>query len=98
MYEKRYESFLNQRTYPTDSNGNRSWWYAHKNVRKAFRHIKTSLNNMFFYLDNPNIPKNTNGLESEFTYLKSHLKKHRGLARKRQENYANIYRKMKSVI
>lgn len=96
LYEKRYDSFLNQRTYSIDSNGKRSWWYTHKNVRKAFRHIKTSLNNMFFYLDDPNIPKNTNGLESEFTYLKSHLKRHRGLTRKRQENYVNIYWKIKS--
>lgn len=96
IYEKRYSNFLNQRTYHVDPNGKRSWWYTHKNVRKAFRHIKTSLDNMFFYLDDSKIPKDTNGIESEFTYLKSHLRRHRGLTRKRQEYYVNNYWKLKS--
>ena len=96
LYEKRYDVFLSQRTYLVTSDGKRTWWYTHKNVRKAFKHIKTSLNNMFFYLDDPLIDKDTNGLESEFSYLKSHLKRHRGLTRKRQASYVNNYWKIKS--
>jgi Transposase IS66 family len=96
LYEIRHKDFLNQRTHALKLNGNKTWWYTHKNVRKAFRHLKSSLNNMFFYLDNKNIPKDTNGLESEFTYLKSHLTRHRGLTRKRQESFVNIYWKLKS--
>lgn len=97
IYEKRHEHFLNQRTYYVNPYGKRSWWYTHKNVRKAFRHLKSSLNNMFFYLDNSDIPKDINGLESDFSFLKSSLRKHRGLTRKRQENYVNNYWKIKST-
>ena len=48
------------------------------------------------HTNDTNIPKDTNGLEAEFTYLKSQLRRHRGLTRKRQENYVNNYWKIKS--
>ncbi len=35
---------------------------------------------MFQYLDNPKIPKSTNGLESYFGHLKDNLSIHRGLS------------------
>ncbi|MDN3655117.1 hypothetical protein QWZ08_05745, partial [Ferruginibacter paludis] len=35
-------------------------------IRRSFFTIKRALPNMFCYLDNPNIPKTTNGIESYF--------------------------------
>lgn len=90
-YEKRYTLFLNQRTHAVKENGKKTWWYTHKNVRKAFVHIKSSLPNMFFYLENNSIPKDTNGLEAEFTFLKTKLNIHRGLKRSRRINFVNWY-------
>lgn len=95
-YEKRWGEFLKQRTYATDPNSKKKWWYTHKNLRAAFRHIKTSTDNMFFYLDNEDVPKDTNGLEAEFTHLKQKLNSHRGLTRKRQENFVKWYLFFKS--
>jgi len=103
LYENRYKDFLNQRTYSNNTKPNlleyagKKWWYTHKNVRAAYRHIKTSLNNMFFYLDTPNIPKDTNGLEGGFTHIKTKLNSHRGLSNKRREYFVNWYWYLKSI-
>jgi hypothetical protein len=91
-FEKRYQSILKERTY-----ADRSWWYTHKNLRLAFNTLKSSKNNMFFYLDDCNIPKDTNGLEAEFTHLKTKLNMHRGLSKRRKENYTFWYWFLKSI-
>jgi hypothetical protein len=90
-YELKYISLLNQRSYGLNEFENKTWWYTHKNIRKAFRHINSSLCNMFFYLNNTNIPKDTNGLEAEFTHLKTKLNIHRGLKRARRIGFVNWY-------
>lgn len=95
-YETRYLTFIKHRTYSKDPTTSKSWWYTHKNLRLAFNTIKSSLNNMFFYLDYPNIPKDTNGLEAEFTHLKNKLISHRGLSRKRIANFVSWYWFLKS--
>jgi len=91
-FEKRYEVILKQRTY-----SGKNWWYTHKNLRLAFNTLKSSKNNMFFYLENVNIPKDTNGLEAEFTHLKTKLNMHRGLSKSRRESYVFWYWFLKSV-
>ncbi len=101
-YEERNKDILNQRTYKKDGNVNskdpeKTWWYTHKNLRLAFNTIKSSRNNMFFYLEDPNIPKDTNGLEAEFTHLKTKLNMHRGLSRKRRSNFVYWYWFLKSI-
>lgn len=97
LYEYRYEKFLNERSYAIQVNGKRTWWYTHKNVRKAFRHIDSSLENMFHYLNDPNIAKDTNGLEGGFTHFKTKLNIHRGLKRERRINYVCWYWYLKST-
>jgi len=91
-YEKRFEIILKQRTY-----ANKTWWYTHKNLRLAFNTLKSSINNMFFYLEDTSIPKDTNGLEAEFTHLKTKLNIHRGLAKNRKESYVFWYWFLKSI-
>ena len=91
-FEERYGVILRQRSY-----SGKNWWYTHKNLRLAFNTLKSSKDNMFLYLDNPNIPKDTNGLEAEFTHLKTKLNMHRGLSKSRRENYVFWYWFLKSV-
>jgi len=95
-YELRWKHFFNHRTYSKNPYSSKKWWYTHKNLRTAFRTLKSSINNMFLYLDNSNIPKDTNGLEAEFTHLKNKLNAHRGLTRERVPNFVNWYWFLKS--
>lgn len=90
-YGRENELFLKQISYAKKPNGATTWWYTHKRVRSAYRHILGSLDHMFLYLDDPDIPKDTNGLEAEFTHLKTKLNLHRGLSKTRRENFVNWY-------
>ncbi|MBI4999635.1 transposase [Candidatus Gottesmanbacteria bacterium] len=89
-FEERNKETLNQRTYQNNE-GKTTWWYTHKNPRRAYRTIKNSLPNLFLYLDYQNLPKDTNGLEGEFSHLKRKLSLHRGLKRKRKINFVKWY-------
>lgn len=94
-FEERNKEVLNQRTYQ-EKEGKQTWWYTHKNLRRAYKTIKNSLPNLFLYLDYPNLPKDTNGLESEFSHLKRKLSLHRGLKRERKINFVKWYFYLKS--
>ncbi len=67
------------------------WWYRHKNLRRTAVMIKKAIPNMFHFLDNPNIPKSTNSLESFFGHLKDTLSIHRGLSRHNREAFILWY-------
>lgn len=89
----RNKDFVNEKSYyePTGR-----YWYTHKSVRKSFIHIKRALPDMFHYIDNPNIPKSTNGLESFFGHLKQNIAIHRGLSKEHYKNYIKWYLYFKS--
>ena len=88
-----YKEFINQKTINPQT---RRYWFTHKNLRKAFVHINRALPNMFHYLDNPNIPKTTNAIESFFGHLKSNITIHRGLSKVHYKNYIKWYLFFKS--
>ena len=67
------------------------FWYTHKMVRRSFMTIKNALPDMFRYLENPRIPKSTNGLESFFGHLKGNLNIHRGLSYKHRKQFIQWY-------
>lgn len=96
-FEERNIQVLNKRTYQ-EKEGRTTWWYTHKNLRRTYRMVKNSLPNLFLYLDYPNLPKDTNGLESEFSHLKRKLSLHRGLKRERKINLVKWYFYLKSQI
>ena len=93
-FEKRYSFFLNQRSYEP---GTRHWWFTHKNTRRAYRSIKTTLDHLFLYLDHQGLEKDTNGLEAEFTHLTDKLNIHHGLTRERRKNLVTWYFHFKSI-
>lgn len=88
-----YKDFVNHKSFKAETN---RYWYTHKSVRKAFIHIKRALPYMFCYLDNPSIPKTTNGLESFFGHLKQNISIHRGLSKEHYKNYVKWYLFLKS--
>ena len=84
---KKYDLFLKEKS---ESFSGRKW-YTHRSLRKTRSLIKNALPNMFHYLDNSEIPKSTNGLESRFSYLKNNLAIHRGLTEKNRKNFILWY-------
>jgi transposase-like protein len=88
-WEEKHRAYLNQKTYPEDDS--KKAWFTHKMVRKSFVHIKRALPDLFHYLDNPNIPKSTNALESFFGHLKTNLRQHRGLSKEHFKCYIKWY-------
>ncbi len=87
-WHEKYHSYVNEKTYQEQTG---RYWYKHRSVRKAFVHIKRALPDMFHYLDNPRIPKTTNGLESFFGHLKQNISVHRGLSKEHYKNYIKWY-------
>jgi transposase-like protein len=69
---------LNQRSYHQ-----KKWWYTHRNLRKAAKHILNAADSLFVFIDQPNSVSNTNQLEGLFGQRKPALYRHRGLSRKR---------------
>ena len=84
---KKHQLFLNEKTIHPQGR----YWYKHKMLRRAFTVIKRALPNMFHYLDNPKIPKSTNGLQSFFGHLKNHITVHRGLSKKNRRLFIRWY-------
>lgn len=84
----RHKEFTNQKSVSITTG---RYWYTHKMVRRSFVQIKNALPNMFQYLFNDHIPKSTNGLESFFGHLKSHVLMHRGLTKEHRKNFIKWY-------
>ena len=84
---KKYDSFLKEKS---ESFSGRKW-YIHRSLRRTRSLIKNALPNMFHYLDNSEIPKSTNGLESRFSYFKNNLNIHRGLTNQNRRNFIFWY-------
>jgi len=87
-WRRRHNDFLKERTTKDDGSG---WWYTHRNLRRVIYHIERAMPDMFRYLDNTSIPKDTNALEGRFTELKHKLETHNGLRKTKRENYFKWY-------
>ena len=90
-----YEEYINKKSYNTETN---RYWFTHKMVRRSFMTIKRALPDMFHYLDNPNIPKSSNSIESFFGHMKGHLNIHRGLSYKHRKQFIMWYLYFKNKI
>jgi len=87
-WEQKFKDFLKEKSYKFQTG---RYWFTHRLIRRSFFTIKRALPNMFCYLDNPNIPKTTNGIESYFGHLKNHLDLHRGLIKNNRINFIKWY-------
>lgn len=84
----KYYSFLKEKSYSFEK---KNWWYTHRSLRKVRRMIINALPNMWHYLDNSKISKDTNGLEGRWSSLKIHHRQHRGLSMERKAAYFSWY-------
>lgn len=62
-----------------------------KDLKRTISLIKNALSNMFYYLDDPNVHKTTNALESFHSRLKADYRRHRGLSREHKIQYLKWY-------
>ena len=87
-WKRRYHSFLIEKTNNEDGS---KWWYTHRNLRRVIYHIDHAIPDMFAFLDDQNIPKDTNSLEGRFKELKHKFSTHNGLRKTKRENYFRWY-------
>lgn len=90
-WHRKYNDFLKERTYSENNISKQRWWYTHRNLRKVIYHINSAIPDMFHYIDNKAIPKDTNGLEGRFNDLKHKFRTHRGLKETKRKNYLYWY-------
>lgn len=64
---------------------------AFKDLRRTASLIEHALPDMFHYLDDPNIHKTSNALESYFSRLKADYQRHRGLTQEHKIQYLKWY-------
>lgn len=83
-----YAVYLKEKSFNPDTN---RYWYKHKLLRRSYFTIINALPELFQYLHNQRIPKSTNGLESFFGHLKSHVTLHRGLSKQHRKNFIKWY-------
>lgn len=78
----KYESFINERTYPLGTN---RWHYTHRRVRSAYQSLKRNLPFLYTYQKYPElkIPNTTNSLDGYWSRIKNLLAAHRGKSRER---------------
>ena len=75
-WQEANQTVLNERSFQ-----GKSWWYTHRNLRSAWKHILNALDTLFIFIDYPNSVSNTNHLEGLFGQRKPALARHRGLSR-----------------
>lgn len=88
QWHEEYEDFINQKSVNQETG---EMTFTHDSVRKAYTHLDRAVSNMFKYIDNPDVPKNTNSLESFFGHLKDNLRIHRGLSHDRLNDFIKWY-------
>lgn len=81
-YQK-WQWFLKEKTIDPET---KKWFYTHRRLRSACFSLRRNLPYLFTYEHYPelNIPKTTNGLEGIFSHIKTAMRIHRGLTRKRK--------------
>lgn len=60
-------------------------------IKRARSMLLRALPDMFHYLDDPNTPRSTNGLEGYFSTLKNRYRQHRGIRRSKLSSYFAWY-------
>jgi transposase-like protein len=83
-----FKDYLKEKTVNPETG---RYWFTHRLIRRCHYIINRALPDMFHYLDNPLIPKTTNGIESYFGHLKNHLDLHRGLTVEHRISFIKWY-------
>ena len=89
----KWKSFLNERTINEETGKS---FYTHKNLRSAYRSLKTNLKWLFTWYDyiDLNIPNTTNAIDGHFADLKNKLRNHNGLSLERKKKFIDGFLKV----
>ena len=93
-WEDQYKDFVNEKSFNVET---QRYWYRHKNLHAAYSLIVKAIPNMFFYLDDSEIPYTTNRLENYFKHLKEKLTLHSGLRIESKRNFIKWYLHLKNT-
>ena len=93
-WEDKYLEFACEISLNADSG---RYWYKHKNLHAAYHLIIKAIPNMFWYLDDPEIPNTTNRLESYFKHLKEKLTLHSSLRLESKRNFIKWFLHLKNT-
>jgi len=89
-WEKKYASFLVERTYYRAGTRMR-WWYTHRNLRGMRSLIQGALPHLFTFLDHPGTPNTTNHVEGGINAMIAEaLRLHRGLRLHQKETLVSL--------
>jgi hypothetical protein len=93
MFEEwadKWEFFLKERS--IDKNTKKSY-FVHKKLRSAYLSIKHNMPYLWTFYDNIEfgIPNTNNGLEGQFTDLKTKLRNHNGLSKEHRRKFIDMY-------
>ncbi len=85
QWYQKWRLFLMEKTY-NDEKGR--WYYTHRRLRSAYRSLKSNIPYLFTYLEYPDldITNTTNSIEGSFSNLKTKLRVHAGIKKKRKIN------------
>lgn len=84
LWEQDYGTLLKHRTIPPKESGvQRTWWYTHGNLRRAWRLLNLEPATLFAFLDNPTVPATNNSLEG----VNRHLHRRAGMGKGRQVSF-----------
>jgi hypothetical protein len=81
-YFKKYNSFLNERTFYSES---KTYGWTHKELRKASYSLLKFTKHLFTFKTNYQIPRTTNSLEGHFRHINEVIAIHCGLSREQKE-------------
>lgn len=92
-WHEKWRLFLNERTTNTETGKTR---YTHKNLRSAYRSLKTNLPWLFTWYDYPElkIPNTTNAIDGHFADMKNKLRNHNGLTITRKKRFIDEFLKV----
>lgn len=83
LWREKHNDYLSERSTP-DEKGRTH--YLHKRLRSAFLSVQRNMDSLWVWYDHKelNIPNTNNGIEALFTDLKTKLRVHNGLSKKKQ--------------
>ena len=93
-WEIKYLNFVNETSFNAETG---RYWYKHKNLHAGYTLITKAIPNMFWYLDDNEIPNTTNRLENYFKHLKEKLTLHSGLRIENKRNFIKGYLHLKNT-
>ena len=90
----KYKGIIEEKVYRKHSG---RWWYKHRQLRRSAISIQNAIPDLFHFIQTPDIPKSTNGIDSYFGHLKTNLKIHRGLSAVNKKSFILWFLHMKSL-